>query len=43
MCFSSKQVYLDLSKILGLIYEKTLRMHDLAVYVCERIEGYVCQ
>ena len=29
---TSKQVYLDLSKILGIIYRKTLRIHDLAVY-----------
>ena len=29
---TSKQVYLDLSKILGMIYRKTLRIRDLAVY-----------
>ena len=32
MCFSSKQVYLDLSKILAIIYGKTLCISDLAVY-----------
>ena len=44
VCFSSKQVYLDLSKILGIIYGKNSPYtQPCGIWFGERTEGYIRQ